>query len=131
MGADYKHADKLLVQTATYSTLAANTTIFLNSARGHFGEANAEFRSPESGVIERLFCHAGTPPGAGETFTYMVRVNGADSVVTCQTAGAVVNESEDIVNGFPVVAGDTICVRVITSLNAAAAFHTATFIIRH
>ena len=127
--ADYRKADIIGYVAGVDSTVAANTTTYLGQTRNG-AENQVLFRAPYSGVLERLFAYSSGAPGAGETYTYTIRINGAPTIVTCQTAGAVLTTSEDVARAVNVVAGDEISVSLVTSLNAANAWHMTSFGLR-
>jgi len=72
-----------------------------------------------TGIIRNLYVIVNPAPGVGETFNFTLMVNGIATVLTCQIAGADV-AGNDLVNAVPVVAGDTICMRCVSSVAAAA-----------
>ncbi len=129
MGADYRKADVINYVAGLTGTVAPNVTSYMGQTRNG-AEAQVQFRAPYSGVLERLFANSSAPPGAGETFTYTLRINGVPTIVTCQTAGAVDTESEDLARAANIVAGDLISLQIVNSLNGANSWHNASFCLR-
>ena len=121
MGADYEKANKCIVAGSTRDAQAANTTAYYApygvSTNG--GGANVrEAPCPVNGVLEHLYVRCQLAPGVGETFTFAVQIGGVVTALTAQIAGAALTAT-DLVNQVAITAGQTIGIRVISSLNAA------------
>lgn len=80
-----------------------------------------------AGYLLSARSHAVIPAGAGETFTYNVRVNAVNQL-TIQVGGAADTEGQDD-NRIAFAAGDEISVQIIISLNGAVTQHTVTLLI--
>lgn len=78
-----------------------------------------------SGILDNLVAHTTLAPGAGQTYTYTVRINGAPTAITCTISGAVSLNANDLVNNARVVVGDRVTLQVVTSLLAAVTRHIA------
>ena len=122
MPADYRKGPKYVMQFGSATDSVANQTVFMHT-QGVFGAENTS-QQPivVHGVARNFYVHATVAPGAGESFVYMVRVNGADTGIT-----VTLNNLETMGNStltlFAVGPPDLITVRLVTSLNAAAARH--------
>ncbi len=126
-GADYRKADKSIIGGAIGANHATNTTAFADAQGGGVGHAvqiRAEQYVPFSCVMSLLHVHTHQAPGAGETLTFTLMVNGNASALEAQIAGAAATEAADVVNEVGVAAGDYITMRIVSSLNAAGAFPT-------
>lgn len=122
MGSEYERAHRSLLFFHSDANIAANSSRFYWQ-NSFANDISARVLIAFAGVLSNLFCESLVAPGAGETFTYTVMINGLASALTCQTAGAVLTLSNDIVNEVAVAPGDTISIRCTTSLNAAATRH--------
>lgn len=63
------------------------------------------------GTINNLYVQQQTAPGAGTTRTYTLRVNGADTALTCTVSGTGTTAS-DTTHSVSVSAGDSVCLGV-------------------
>ena len=87
-------------------------------------EANAQHRVPFNCRIRNMRVHAGAAPGAGESYVYTFRLNGADTALTCTIAGAVNTTCEDLANYVDLVTDDLICMKIVTSAACAIVPHS-------
>jgi len=127
MGADYNPANKAIIGGCAGGQFPPNTTAYLTpigSSANHGPQVRAEQYFPYSGIVSQLRAHIHQPPGAGETFTLTLMVNGIATALTCQIAGAVATEAADLVNQVAIAAGDYLTLRIVSSLNAAAQYVT-------
>lgn len=125
MGADYRKAPKQVIGAQSGNTLIPNVTRYANPGGSvfHAAEGDARMRIPFDCVIRLLYCRSEFPPGAGDTYTYTIMVNGIASILTAQIAGAAAVEGNDLVNAVAVAAGDELTIRVVTSVGAAQGYH--------
>ena len=125
MGADYKHSRKSMLAGIEENGTAANATVYVapNGAIGMNAAIRAEIPVPHACLLRNLYYRTQGPPGAGETFTITVMVNTIATAITTQIAGAVQVDDSDLVNNTILAAGDRVCVRIVTSLNAAVTYH--------
>ena len=125
MGADYRKADKSLIPGCTAAIVGSNVTIYAPPTGATEQAVVGRVRTPvsQAGVIDRLYALVNAAPGAGETFTYTLMVNGLATALTCQIAGAAAVAANDVVNAVPVAQGYDICLRLVTSLNASIQLH--------
>jgi len=70
------------------ANVAAGSTVYLCEAGAFASASDALWRAPFTGQLFLLEPVVGTAPGAGETFTYTVQLNGVDTALTAQIAGA-------------------------------------------
>jgi hypothetical protein len=94
----------------------------------YFGSDGSTNNNDTNGVIagrdvtlKRLFVQTTAAPGAGQTFTYSVRVNGAD-VLTATISGAGVFETEAL-GAVTVTRKQRVDVKLVTSAGAASTAH--------
>ena len=126
MGADYRPAPKSAIYGAPEAQLNLNVTRFyaMPGSIGHVNVGRAECFVPTNGVLRNLMVHAHNPPGAGETYTFTLMLNGNATILEAVIAGAVDMEAFDLVNAVAIAQGDNICMRAISSLNSAVSFVT-------
>ena len=124
MGADYHPGHKSNMQYHTTANVAANSTNYF-TYQTYGADAAARVPISYNGILQNLYVESFVAPGAGETYTYTVMINGLATALTCQIAGAVATQANDLANAVAVAPGDLISIRVVTSLNAAATPHKA------
>lgn len=125
MGAKYKQNKRWSDHWHAGGTVGANSTRYFSGSYLNPVELAASVPAPQNYIIEGFYCRSQLAPGAGETYTYTLMLNGLPQAMTCQTAGAAAVESFDFQNPVAVVIGDLISVRVVTSLNAAVTVHAS------
>lgn len=94
------------------------------------GAVAVNYLVTRGGLLKNLVAAVDAAPGAGETYTYTVRVNGAPTAITCQIAGAGLANS-DLVNTARVVVGDRVTVQVVTSAAASVTLHNVAIEVAH
>lgn len=113
------------------TSIPTNTTTFLALSGNSATESGTQIIIPLSSVANalRIVIQADTAPGAGQSFTYNLRVNSVNTAITATTAGAGVFQAT--VSGGPVGinANASLSLRVTSSNGAAAAFHRAWIIL--
>lgn len=72
-------------------------------------EFHREILIPTPGTLKKFYAN-GTP-GEGDSFTYMVRLNGGDTALTCTTTGLETG-SHDTTHSVAVVPEDAVCLRI-------------------
>jgi parallel beta-helix repeat protein/putative cofactor-binding repeat protein len=107
------------------TTIGAGGTVYLGPFGQSATEAEVSVPVPFACTAKNLFAKSGVAPGAGETYTYTLMVNGAPSALTCQTVNALTT-SEDLTNNISLVPGDLVSVRVATSGASAVTRHSST-----
>lgn len=111
----------MLALTSAGATVAANATMYL----GAYSSATHIFPAitvPYAGVVRNLRAIASAVPGASQTYTYTLFNNGVATLLTCVTTAAAIT-SADTLNLIPVVAGDSLSVRVMNSATGAVSTH--------
>lgn len=103
--------------------IAAGATNYVGAIGNNAVEANVRMVAPVAGTLRNLYVVADAAPGAGQTFIYTVRKNGADDTITCTLSGAAATTGNDTTHTDSVAAGDTFDVKVVISAAAAAAHH--------
>jgi len=129
--------EKIVFASHATVTVPAGTTTYLyaKEASGeHAGGINpsetfatVNFLVTRSGFLRNLVVKANAAPGAGETFTYTVRVNGVPTALTTTISGAVQVDASDLVNVVLVDVGDRVTLQLVTSGAASARTHSAAF----
>jgi len=111
-------------------TVAAGATAYIQAAVCGTGgmqateTLNCFHVVTKAGIISNLAVKALVPPGAGETFTYTLRVNAADTTLTCQIGGAADNRAQDLVNQVVIAIGDVLTLKVVNSAGGASTSHS-------
>lgn len=115
-----------LFSCGTSSTLTVNVTRYMALSRSSINSGLGATENGEhqivgsAGTIENLYAELGTAPGSGNTVTITLRVNGADTALTCQIANTN-TQATDTSNSVTVAAGDRINYKVVTSAANSAA----------
>lgn len=86
-------------------------------------DAHTKYLITRAGLIKNLVVLSEVAPGAGETFTYMVRINDDVSTITAEIGGAAEVEEVDNTHVETVSVGDMITIELITSGGAAVTDH--------
>lgn len=115
------------------SSAGNKTPFYLNSQTGVGGAGATQFFvvggsatelnvygvAPATGTFRNLWLNLNTAPGGVQTDTFTLRVNGADTAITCVVTGAAVSGS-DITHAVPVTKGQTWSIKIVGSAAAAA-----------
>jgi len=98
--------------------IAAATTTFLGPTGAQATEGYASWVIPRAAAASLLTVKATVPPGAGQSFTFMLRKNYTDTAMTGTITGtSFFLEISSIAVGL--AAGDIISLRLVTSATAA------------
>lgn len=121
MSADYKKAARsILALGVGTAQLAPNNTQYLGAnSLLRAAEANAQFDSPVTCILARMYVVVDIPPGGVDTLICTVMINGIASTLTVTITGAALRNS-DIVNAEAIEEGDSLSVRCVSSATAAA-----------
>lgn len=124
MPADYKKDHHILIGGMVVGVVPAGGTSYVNPYGGEdiATTGRVEIEIPFACILDMLNIRGFTAPGVGEDFTWTLMVNGNAMALTAQIAGAVDTEADDVVNQVAVAAGDTVCMRIVTSGAAAATY---------
>lgn len=112
------------------NAVGAATTTFLCELGDNPTEATTIWRAPCPGHIVRVYAASTVAPGAGQTFTYTVRKNFADTTLVATTSGGSTFSSNAWcgVNPIPVTTGDQLALKLVVSASAAATRHQGFFL---
>jgi hypothetical protein len=84
-------------------------------------ESSHEQKVPANGYISYLHAEHTAQPGAGESFTFTLRVNNADTALTCQIAGTDKTAS-DTTHMVEVSEGDIVNLKIVGTAGALAGY---------
>jgi hypothetical protein len=79
-------------------------------------EAPAQQVVPLAGTVSKFYVRLSGTPGNGRSYTFTVRVNGADTAVTCVVQDAATGCS-DTTNSVTLAAGDLIAIHAVGTAN--------------
>ena len=103
------------------TSLATDGTVQYLALNGDLGPvtvvSDAEMVVPVSGVLKILYSRVSANPNNGggtQSYTFTVRLNGADTAITC-AASETTPTCSDVTNEVSVVAGDLINLEVVSS----------------
>lgn len=104
--------------------LVAGSTNYIGNSYGNATETFCQFRAPYKCVARNLYTLAQSGQTGGQTTTYTLRVNAADTALTCVNSSG--RNAADTTNSVAIAAGDLISIKVVTSAGATACTHSAT-----
>jgi hypothetical protein len=121
---DVQVRDGFLSFSSGGANLAPGTSYF-GQAGGSTTEADVQFTLSADCVIDRLNVVASLPPGAGQSFAYTLRKNGADTGLACAVYGSSITAND---NSHSVVcaSGDRINIELVASGASVTTSHRAT-----
>lgn len=100
-------------------TFPANSTRYCNIiGNWDLPLADVELEVPFHLLFDRLTFRISGPVGVGETIDWTLFRNGIATTLTCQIAGAVAVQNQDLVNVEAFQPDDMIAVELASSLNA-------------
>jgi hypothetical protein len=114
------------------NTVAAASTVYLGTANSQATEGDAQFYVPYKCKAFRMFVNASAAPGAGQTFTYTLRVGGVASTLTVVNNSSVNSDVQDVTDVVSIPAPDgpstasRISLQLVTSAAAAVTLHRVT-----
>ncbi len=129
---NFSHAPKFFEQirgsTGQLTVAAGATEYIFMDGRGSDGvatehDARTKYLVTRPGVIKNLVVISEVAAGAGETFTYTVRVNDDASTITAEIGGATEVQETDETHVVAVSVGDMIALEVVVSAGGAATDH--------
>jgi hypothetical protein len=113
-----------------YGVAVAASTVFLGRV-DDVTELVVQYRCPAAGVVTTMYSQASVAAGVGQTFTYTLRVEAADTSMTFAVTGTGGGGRTGSATGtITVAAGDRVAVKLVVSAGAAAANHVVTLAIR-
>lgn len=104
------------------STIAANSTVYMGiqgCAAPNSTLNNRDQVMPTGGVIDDFYVKLNAAPGAGQSVTFTLMKNGADTSVTCTVSDSATS-CTDLTNTASFVATDTVALKAVTSATATA-----------
>ena len=105
---------------STSSTVAAGSTVYL--VPGFSAATESPILVPRKSVAIRLYIAVTGVPGVGETFTYTVRIGGADTSLTATISGNATFAAVDYTAEIA-AQDDRFSIKLVTSAAAAAVLH--------
>lgn len=109
----------LLLSTGV-ATIPTNSThafwLALDAAQVPFAAA---------GVLSTMYTSAGSAAGAGQSFTYTLRKNTANTSITTSISGASATTANDLTDQVQISAGDTFDILTVVSATGAVCGHSA------
>lgn len=93
---------------------------FNNGANFVSTEASISTVMPTAGTFSNFYIRSTTAPGAGKSYTYTLRKNGADTAVTATMSDAATTAT-DSTNSVTYAAGDTISIKAVPTGTPTAA----------
>jgi len=110
----------LIVNVITGPVHPANTTKYISDGMNAWAsvETSIQFRMPFNCVVRNFYARILAAAGAGESYVFTVRRNGANTPITCTIAGAADVECNDLVNEQAYDQGDLFSICIVASLNA-------------
>lgn len=113
------------VVSCTSSAVSGGVTTYLGPVGASYSEGQASFQIAKRCAVLRFWVGVDNPPGAGQTFTYSVRINNVTSSMTGTISGAssYVAIVYNTTPGLLVPINSTINIVLTTSSGAAAVNH--------
>ena len=114
----------------TIGTIGPAATGFLAEFGNTPTEGDAMWRAPRNGRIVGFYAATTVAAGAGQTFTYTVRRNNANTTLTGVSTGAASFNTDVWCGSSPIALakGDTFAMQIATSATAGAARHNGALI---
>lgn len=107
-------------------TIMAPGTYYLNGDAAFISEASALRTISSSKTISELYVQSDVAPGSSAAFTYTLRMNGADTALTCIISGASATSASDGSHSVSFGSGDTVSLKLVVSSTAFQTSHSAT-----
>lgn len=107
------------------AAVAAGATVFMGSPGANANESAVNRPMNRRFAVARMYVATDSAPGAGLSYTYTLRKNGADTAMTAASTGAS-SFAAAANNSAPEIifdTGDSIAMKVVTSAGAAVANH--------
>lgn len=108
-------------------TVAANATVFIGLNGQNATEGNVQYVLPTDSTTifnaARVIILNNVSPGAGQSFTYTLRNNSADTALTCSTSGSGVFQATCSGGPISLTAQHSIDLKLVTSATAGVAIH--------
>ena len=101
------------VSEATLDAAATEYT-YLENGNGNWEATEAYQIIPTNGTLKKLYVELESAPGAGKSYVFTLRINGANGIITCTVSDTNIT-ANDLVNTIAVSAGDTVGITVTPS----------------
>jgi len=111
-----------LLAYTTVGTVLAATTTYMGANANQANEFSTFVVVGIAGSVTRMYVASTGAPGVGETFTYTLRKNQADTALSATISGAA-SVSEETFGAITFSKNDTIAVKLTTSAAAAVEAH--------
>jgi hypothetical protein len=121
----------ILIPLVSTGAVAAGSTVYLGVGGSSATEGDVFHLLDEPGIIAEVYLENATAPGAAQTFTYTVRVNGADTAMTGTSSGASSFITTINTNQQSPARRDRVTVKVVASGGAASSFIRGTLRIEY
>lgn len=105
------------------STVPAGSTVYLGASGNSATEANVHTLIGARRVLARLYVACAAAPGSGQSFSYTLRKNGADTAAVATISGAASWSAVDTAHPILLAADDFVDLKLITSAGAAVTQH--------
>jgi hypothetical protein len=114
-----------VMQVCTPANVGSGTTTYLGLNGENITEVNVLFVAPIRGTITEMRMQCGLSPGAGETFTYTLRVSTGGVINDTSLVGVISGSSAEVISfgNIFVDAGQVITIKLVTSAGAALSKH--------
>ncbi|MBB5414122.1 right-handed parallel beta-helix repeat-containing protein [Paraburkholderia atlantica] len=110
---------------ATSSTVAAGGTVYLGVNGSQSTEANTVFVATRRMTVKLMYTATNAAPGASQSYTYTLRVNGVSTAMTATSSGAssFVAQAATSTPAILLNPGDQVSIQLVTSSGATATNH--------
>ena len=106
----------------TTSSVPSNTVVYFSNGTSQAIEGNAEIIAPYDCYLVEILGSSPFAPGAAESNTYTVRINGVDQALSCQTSGASSYLSKSVSSVY-CAKNSRISIKLVTSITAQSSGH--------
>lgn len=106
------------------TTLSAGGTNYIGNSYANATETFCQFSAPYKCIARNLYTLAQSGQTGGQTTVYTLRVNAADTALTCTNSSG--RNASDTTNAVAIAAGDLVSIKVVTSASATVCAHSAT-----
>ncbi len=112
----------LQIHSSPSTAILAGATRYVGPAGDSAADLSSSIPVPSKGILNVTRGVVNNAPGAGETYTITVEVNGVDSTLTYTMSGAGATTGSDLARYVAVAAGDRVSIKFVSSGGALTAF---------